>query len=58
MLYFINCFILACYKIVTIALEKAMNITNRLQTDFSIFFDELSESHIRLRCGLEIKLTD
>ncbi|MBE4202456.1 hypothetical protein HJ090_09890 [Vibrio parahaemolyticus] len=35
-----------------------MNIINRLQTDFSGFFDEISESHIRLRSGLEIKLTD
>ena len=36
----------------------AMNIINRLQADFSGFFDEISESHIRLRSGLEIKLTD
>lgn len=36
----------------------ATNIINRLQTDFSVFFDEIGESHIRLRSGLEIKLTD
>ncbi|EGR3309623.1 hypothetical protein AKG60_26230 [Vibrio parahaemolyticus] len=35
-----------------------MNIINRLQADFSGFFDEISESHIRLRSGLEIKFTD
>lgn len=39
-------------------MEIIMNIANRLHAEFSSQFIELTDRHIRLKSGLEIKLTD